>query len=517
MAVALVEVMSRFPSWVPGSSMVVNALVSMLSFSTASVLGYDASMMNAFNILPSYTEYFSLTAATIGLNSGIVWIGACVGSLAPIKLPDHIGRKPALFYSAMVSMIGSALQTGSQDIAMFLVARFILGVGVGGTYVAEPILITETLPTKYRALGLGAFTDVYYVGGLMSSGITYGTAKISSTWAWRVPSLLQLVFTIVSVATLPWIPESPRYLAHRARLDEALKAIAQACSDGDLSDTESQAQLLQMTQSLKFELNIEEPSVWEIARNPALRKPIIIVFTVAVVTMMAGSNIFSYYLGTSLTNAGITDPTTQLEISIILNAFCLVVSVVGTFLADSLGRKQLALISTAGCTVFLFIIGALARYYGTSTNETAIYASIAMMFLAQGFYSFGWTPLATMYPPEVLNYQIRSVGMSWFVTWQNLVLLVPIFAYPVAVESIGWIIYMINGAFDFLALFAIAFYWVETRNLSLEAAKLFDPRVEAEIIDIEATVQKIEPGSVNIIDETVRETKAAAGDAYGSP
>lgn len=127
-------------------------------------------MMNALNILPSYTEYFHLTSATIGLNSGIVWIGAIVGSILLAKVPDYIGRKPAMFYSALVAIVGSGLQAASQNIAMFLAARFILGLGVGGTYVAAPLLIAETLPLKYRSIGLGAFTDFYYVGGLLSSG-----------------------------------------------------------------------------------------------------------------------------------------------------------------------------------------------------------------------------------------------------------------------------------------------------------------------------------------------------------
>jgi MFS family permease len=127
-------------------------------------------MMNALNILPSYTEYFHLTSATIALNSGIVWIGAIVGSIALAKVPDIIGRKPSIFYAALIAILGSGIQAASQNIAMFLVARFILGLGIGGTYVAVPLLIAETLPTKYRSLGLGAFTDLYYVGGLLSAG-----------------------------------------------------------------------------------------------------------------------------------------------------------------------------------------------------------------------------------------------------------------------------------------------------------------------------------------------------------
>ncbi|KAK3645084.1 hypothetical protein LTR56_002698 [Elasticomyces elasticus] len=509
MSAPIVRAMSRFPSWVPRSSAVVNSLLLATSFSTASMLGYDASMMNALNILPSYTDYFHLTPATLGLNSGIVWIGAIIGCLVLAKVPDHIGRKPSLFYAAIVAVIGGALQAAAQNIAMFLVARFILGIGIGGTYVAGPLLLAETLPLRYRALGLGAFTDVYYVGGLLSSGVTYGTAKMDSTWAWRIPSLLQIILTLISVMALPWVPESPRYLVRGGRQEEALMVIAQCCSNSDSSAPESQAILMQITESLELEKHLEEPSLKQIALDPGLRKRMLIVFTVAAFSMLTGSNLFSYYLGTALTNAGVTDSTTQLEINIILNSFCLVVSIAGTFLADRLGRKLLAIVSTAGCMVFLFIIGALTKYYGESTNTTAIYANVAMMFLAQGSYSFGWTPLAVMYPPEVLNYSIRSIGMSWFISWQNLVLLVPIFVFPIAIARIGWIIYMLNGGFNVVVLVVIAWYWVETKNLSLEEVSgLFESHTAAALVGIDATIQQADAEGVKVMH--VREKKSEA-------
>jgi MFS family permease len=280
-------------------------------------------------------------------------------------------------------------------------------------------------------------------------------------------------------------------LAAHGRHEEALLAVAQCHSNGDISSLESQAQLLQITQTLDFERHIEKPSVKQIATTRSLRKRMLIVMSVAVFSMLTGSNLFSYYLGTALTNAGVTDPTTQLEINIILNSFCLVVSIVGTCLADRLGRKVLAEISTAGCMIFLFIIGALTKYYGDSTNTSAIYANVAMMFLAQGSYSFAWTPLAVMYPPEVLSYSIRSIGMAWFVTWQNAILLIPIFAFPIAIEKIGWIIYMLNGGFDFFVILVIAYFWVETKGLSLEeVTALFEADAKEHIIGVEQAVQE---------------------------
>lgn len=79
---------------------------------------------------------------------------------------------------------------------------------------------------------------------------------------------------------------------------------------------------------------------------------------------------------------------------------------------DSMGRKSTALISTALFTVFLFLYSGLNKLYGTSDNLSGVYATIAMIFLFQGAFYFAWSPLVVLYPPEVLNYSMRSNGMA---------------------------------------------------------------------------------------------------------
>lgn len=86
-------------------------------------------------------------------------------------------------------------------------------------------------------------------------------------------------------------------------------------------------------------------------------------------------------------------------------------------------------------------------------------------------------------------------------TWQNLALLIPIFAFPIAMEKIGWITYMLNGGFDVFVLIVVAFYWVETRNLTLEEVSgLFDGRVGEQLIGVEEARQKVDEKSVAVLN-----------------
>lgn len=66
--------------------------------------------------------------------------------------------------------------------------------------------------------------------------------------------------------------------------------------------------------------------------------------------------------------------------------------------------------------ICLFIIGGLSKLYADdpeNASKSLIYGDVAVMFLFQGFYSVAWTPLLTLYPPEVLNYSIRANGVAF--------------------------------------------------------------------------------------------------------
>lgn len=66
--------------------------------------------------------------------------------------------------------------------------------------------------------------------------------------------------------------------------------------------------------------------------------------------------------------------------------------------------------------VCLFVIGGLSKMYADNpkgASQSLVYGDVAVMFLFQGFYSIAWTPLLTLYPPEVMDYPIRANGYAF--------------------------------------------------------------------------------------------------------
>lgn len=79
-------------------------------------------MLNGLNILPSYTDYFHLTAATTGLNTASVFIGGILGPLASGPASDRLGRRPTILWGSLTTITGVILQAAAQDVSMFVAA-----------------------------------------------------------------------------------------------------------------------------------------------------------------------------------------------------------------------------------------------------------------------------------------------------------------------------------------------------------------------------------------------------------
>ncbi|KAF5015532.1 hypothetical protein F66182_13107, partial [Fusarium sp. NRRL 66182] len=226
--------------------------------------------MNGLNILPSYTDYFNLNAATTGLNTASVFIGSFFGTGISGVLTDWLGRRPALLWGSVVALIGIILQTAAQDIAI--------------------------------------------VGALIAAGITLGTGQWNSTWAWRAPSLLQGIFSFACIIVIPFIPESPRWWVHQGHHDLAREVVAQTNSNGNQSDPVALAVYKEILDTLNWEKKQGRTmSPKELIKTPAARKRMLIGISPGPFSCIAGNIIASYYLGSELDTAGITDTVAQLK------------------------------------------------------------------------------------------------------------------------------------------------------------------------------------------------------------
>ncbi|KAK5112066.1 hypothetical protein LTR85_011647 [Meristemomyces frigidus] len=96
----------------------VAVLLVLTATAQAVTMGYDASMMNGLNILPSYTDYFNLDTASLSLNTASIWVGSMIAGFFTGQLCDWLGRKPVLFWGAAITIVGVIIQTAAQNVGM---------------------------------------------------------------------------------------------------------------------------------------------------------------------------------------------------------------------------------------------------------------------------------------------------------------------------------------------------------------------------------------------------------------
>ncbi|KAJ5606669.1 Lactose permease [Penicillium lagena] len=446
------------PAWVPESTLTLSFLLLICSIVQSATGGYDGSMLNGLNILPSYNDYFNLNPVTTGLNTASVNIGGALGPLVSGVITDRLGRRPAIFWGSVGTIVGIILQTAAQNIAMFVVARIILGFGSAITGVAGGIYLSEVFPSRWRA----------------------------------------------------WGPESPRWLVHQGHYEEARLSVAQTNANGNLSDPVVLAIFKEIVDTLKWEKEAgHNMNPMEIFKTPSARKRLLIGMSAGPFSCIAGNIIASYYFGKELDTAGITNSNDQLKANVVLDVWCLACCLIGTHLASKWGRKPTAMLSQALLSTCLFIIGGLSKMYASNPSGASsglVYGNVAVMFLFQGFYSVAWTPLLYLYPPEIMNYSIRANGVAFSSFVLNAFALVFTFIMPIALGNIGWKMYMINASWDVVILGLIAYYWVETKGKTLEEIDaLFEGEKHSSVPDVE----KIQNGDKQI-DTTIIEEQLTA-------
>lgn len=140
---------------------------------------------------------------------------------------DRFGRKHSITIGSAIIIVGVAIQTAAINIAMFLVSRILLGMGIPFCISGASQLIAELTFPRHSSVLNGLFNESWYVGAIIAAGVTLGTYKIESNWAWRIPSLLQILPSMLQLTFIWFVPESPRYVRSMCCLGvEMLKSMS---------------------------------------------------------------------------------------------------------------------------------------------------------------------------------------------------------------------------------------------------------------------------------------------------
>ncbi len=381
---------------------------------------------------------------------GMALFGTVVGAILGGFPTNKIGRKNTLIWIGIlysVSAIGSAF---ANDPVTFGIFRFIGGLGVGASTVAAPAYISEIAPAKHRGRLVGFYQFMLVFGILVAFLSNYMLSGMGENdWRWMVgvEAFPAIVYTLFVLS----VPKSPRWLLTKGRREEAEKVLASVNPDLSIADLEADVNADKETAGDNETIFIKK-----------YRFPLILAFLISFFNQFSGINAFLYYAPRIFEAAGLGESTALLS-SIGIGVTNLLFTLLGIFLIDRLGRRQLMYFGSVGYIVSLALVAA-AFIFGWEGMAVPIF-----LFLFIASHAIGQGAVIWVFISEVFPNHLRGSGQAfgssvhWVLAW-----LIPS-SVPVLFSWVGP--GPVFGFFAFmmvLQLLFVRFMMPETKGISLE-------------------------------------------------
>lgn len=458
-----------------------------IGFFCATMNGYDGSLIN--NLLQN--DYF--LAYYKGENAGI-WAGIVTSMYqigGVVSLPfigpaaDTFGRRFGMFAGCILVIVGTIIQgmaTTQNGVKQFMGGRFLLGFGVNIASAAGPMYVVEVSHPAYRGVVTAIFNCFWFTGSIIASGVARGGDNYHSDTSWKLVIWIQLMFSVIICGAAFFLPESPRWSYVNNRQDQAKAMLTKYHGDGNPDSEWVKLQLNEYEELL--EMDGADKRWWDyraLFKSRATCYRLFCNVTVTIFGQWAGNAVLSYFLGKVLDTIGINGQIGQANVTLINNCQQFCWALLGANLVDRVGRRPLLLFSNIGCCFVWLAMTVSAGAYQSSipaatadvpkpigTNHVAGTVCLVFIFVFGAVYSVGFTPLQALYPVEVLSFEMRAKGMGFAGFAVAAAMLLNQFAWPVAMEKIGWHTYIIFTVWCGIQSIVIYFFIPETKNRTLE-------------------------------------------------
>lgn len=375
----------------------------------------------------------------------------------------------------------------------------LLGIGIGLYTGTIPMYVSETASARRRGQ-LVLVEGVFALSGLaVAAWVNFGMYYTSGSVSWRFTISLQLVLLLILVALTPFLPESPRWLVKKEKMDEATSIMARLM-DRSVDDPEVAKEIAvihaAMTRATDHG-NKYSTNPFALNQNRHLYRSLLAI-TATMFLQLTGISAIAFYsvsifeetLGYS--GASARALSASLQVTLALGGLTAV------FCVDRFGRRPLMLFSLSSMVVCQAAVAGLTSDQG---NIPASRAAVFFYFLANYTLAVGMFMMPFMYGAEVaplgIRHKITAMGAASCWLFNFMVAEVT----PTAFANIKWRYNIVYAAISVASCVMVFLFFPETRGRSLEeideiflqSKSIFDPvRVANKLpvgIDLLETIQ----------------------------
>ncbi len=204
----------------------------------------------------------------------------------------------------------------------------------------------------------------------------------------------ECVPVVLLMVALFYVPQSPRWLMQKNRLEEARQVIRRI----DPSNVENE--MAEIKKSLS-----EETGTWGELFQPDIRIALLIAVALAFFQQWTGSSTMAFYAPIIFQKAGFGNSSAIGQMAL-LNSWNIFCTIIAMSLVDKVGRRPLLLFGVAGMAISQIIMGLFFHF-----NMQGVYVALAF-YLCSGTYAISLAPLTWLIVSEIFPTRIRARGMS---------------------------------------------------------------------------------------------------------
>ncbi|GAA0554754.1 sugar porter family MFS transporter [Chitinophaga japonensis] len=419
------------------------------------LFGFDTAVISGAE--QSIQQYWQLTGVQHGLTVSIALIGTVFGALTGSIPSDKWGRRATLVLVALVylfSALGTAL---AGNWYLFLVCRFIGGLGVGASSVTAPVYISEISPAQYRGRMVALFQFNVVFGILISYLSNYLIGQGGEN-SWRLMLGIQAAPAALFLVLLRWVPESPRWLLLHHRKEAAAVATLQLINPAGYEEDMGTIRRSQQQQPA----GAPRESLF----TARYRTPVMLAVLFAMFNQVSGINAIIYYAPRIFEMSGLGAGSSLLS-TLGIGIVNFISTLAAIRFIDRVGRRRLMMIGTIGLIATLGLV-AISFYMHTGGIAVVSYLLIYIAFFAFSQGAVIWVFIAEIFPNQV---RARGQTLGSFTHWIMAALIAFIFPYLASHIGGGHIFLFFCGMMVLQLLFV--WRWMpETRGQTLEEIEM---------------------------------------------
>ncbi|CAK7236844.1 hypothetical protein SEUCBS140593_009756 [Sporothrix eucalyptigena] len=458
------------------------------------LFGFDQGVVGGVLTLDSFTSTFpeicTTTVCTAGMSDAAANrqsvlqgvsvssynLGCFVGALLTIFLGDRLGRKRCIFGGSLIMAVGAVLQCSAFALPQLIVGRVICGIGNGINTSTVPVWQAECSKSHRRGPTVMAELCIVVGGVALSYWLDYAFSFLEpSSAAWRVPIAFQLLFTLTVLATILFMPESPRWLVLQQQEDREAEALDVLCAiyDCERDDAFVNAELEAVRVVARASTQGTFQDLFTMGKTKNMQRTLL-AYGIQVMQQITGINLITYYAATIYENEiGLSGNLSRI-LAACNGLEYFIAMFPAIFLVERIGRRPLLLVGSVGMALTMAVLAISTSIASNSVNGNTAAGIVAAVFLFvfNTFFALGWCGLPWLIPTELLPLEIRAKASALATSADWIFNFLVVMITPVAFHNIGWRTYIVFAVFNAAIIPVVYLFYPETMGRSLEEMDL---------------------------------------------